>query len=122
MFVSVCLVDASFDFQSSLLTLGRADASIALLSRTRRLFRVLIPVIHKMRYDVVREGAVPCLGAALGVHGVLRIAELVQQVEGFDAGDELALEEGLADGGVQHEIVGVQFAAAVAAAGVHIVV
>ena len=43
-----------------------------------------------MRHDIVRQGAVPCLGAALGIDGVLRIAELVQQVEGFDAGDEFA--------------------------------
>ena len=75
-----------------------------------------------MRHDVVREGAVPGLGAALGVDGVLGVAELVEQVEGFDAGDELALEEGLADGGIQHEVVGVEFAAAVAATGVHVAV
>ena len=75
-----------------------------------------------MRHDVVREGAVPGFGAALSVHAVLGVAELVEQVEGFDASDELALEEGLADGGVQHEIVGVQFAAAIAATGVHIAV
>jgi hypothetical protein len=43
----------------------------------------------------------------------------VEQVEGFDAGDELALEERLADGGVQHEVVGVQFAAAVAASAIY---
>ncbi len=75
-----------------------------------------------MRHDVVRQGAVPCLGAALSVDAVLRVAELVEEVEGFDAGDELALEEGLADGGVQHEVVGVEFAAAVAATGVHVAV
>ena len=75
-----------------------------------------------MQHDVVREGVVPRFGAALGVHGVLGVAELVEQVEGFDAGDELALEERLADGGVQHEVVGVQFAAAVAATGIHITV
>ena len=75
-----------------------------------------------MRHDVVRQGAVPRFGAALGVHGILRVAKLVEQVEGFNAGDEFALEEGLADGGVQHEVVGVQFAAAVAATRVHIVV
>ena len=86
------------------------------------LLRILIPVIHQMQHDVVWEGAVPCFGAALGVHGVLGVAELMQQVEGFDAGDELALEEGLADGGVQHEVVGVQFAAAIAATGVHVAV
>ena len=49
------------------------------------LLRVLIPMIHQMRHDVVRQGAVPCLGAALGVHGVLGVAELVEQVEGFVA-------------------------------------
>ena len=75
-----------------------------------------------MRHDVVRQGAVPRFGAALGVDGVLGVAELVEQVEGFDAGDELALEERLADGGVQHEVVGVQFAAAVAATAIHIAV
>ena len=75
-----------------------------------------------MRHDVVRKGAVPCFGAALGVDGVLGVAELVQQVEGFDASDELALEERLTDGGVQHEVVGVQFAAAVAATAVHVAV
>ncbi len=84
--------------------------------------RILIPMIYQMRHDVVRQGAVPCLGATLGVHGVLGVAELVQQVEGFDAGDELALEERLADGGVQHEVVGVQFAAAIAATAVHVAV
>ena len=75
-----------------------------------------------MRHDVVRQGTVPCLGAALSVHGVLRVAELVEQVEGFDAGDELALKERLADGGVQNEVVGVEFAAAVAATGVYVAV
>ena len=80
------------------------------------------PVIYQMQHDVVREGAVPRFGAALGVHGVLGVAELVEQVEGFDAGDELALEEGLADGGIQHEVVGVQFAAAIAATRVHVAV
>ena len=86
------------------------------------LLRILVPVIYQMRHNVVREGAVPCLGATLGVDAVLRVAELVEQVEGFDAGDELALEERLADGGIQHEIVGVQFAAAIAATAVHIAV
>ena len=75
-----------------------------------------------MRHDVVRQGAVPGLGAALGVHGVLGGGKLMEQVEGFDAGDELALEEGLADGGVEHEVVGVQFAAAIAATRVHVAV
>ena len=75
-----------------------------------------------MRHDVVRQGAVPRFGAALGVDGVLGVAELVEQVEGFDAGDELALEERLADGGVQHEVVGVEFAAAIAATAVHVAV
>ena len=79
-------------------------------------------MIHQMHHDVVRQGAVPRLSAALGIDGVLRVAELVEQVEGFDAGDELALEEGLADGGVQHEVVGVEFAAAVATTGVHVAV
>lgn len=43
----------------------------------------------------------------------------MEDVEGFDAGDELALEEGLADGGVEHEVVGVQLAASIAATRIH---
>ena len=39
---------------------------------------VTVPVIHKVSHDVVREGAVPRLGAALGVDGVLGVAELMQ--------------------------------------------
>ena len=70
--------------------------------------RVLIPVVHQMRHDVVRQGAVPCFGAALGVDGVLGVAELVQQVEGFDASDELALEERLTDGCIDHKVIGVE--------------
>ena len=85
-------------------------------------FRILVPVIHQMQHDVVRQGAVPCFGAALGVHGVLGGGKLVEEVEGFDAGDELTLEERLADGCVQHEVVGVQFAAAIAATAVHVTV
>jgi len=38
-----------------------------------------VPVVHQMRHDVVRKGAIPCLGAALGVDGVLRVAELMEQ-------------------------------------------
>ena len=79
-------------------------------------------MIHKVSHDVVRQGAVPRFGAALGVDGVLGVAELMQQVEGFDAGDEFAFEERLADGGVQYEVVGVQFAAAIASTGVHVTV
>ena len=75
-----------------------------------------------MQHDVMRQGAVPCFGTSLGVDGVLCIAELVEDVEGFDAGDELALEERLADGGVQHEVVGIEFPAAIAATRVHIAV
>ena len=84
--------------------------------------RILVPVIHQMQHDVVWQGAVPRFGAALGVHGVLGVAELVQKVEGFDAGDELALEERLADGGIQHKVVGVEVRAAVAATAVHVAV
>ena len=70
----------------------------------------------------MRQGAVPRLGTSLGVDGVLGVAELVQDVESFDASDELALEERLADGGVQQEVVGVEFATAIAATRVHVAV
>lgn len=83
------------------------------------LLRILVPVIHQMRHDIMRQGAVPSLRSALGVDLVLRRGELVQQVEGFEAGDKLALEERLTDGDVEHKVVGVQFAAAIASARVH---
>ena len=76
-------------------------------------------MIYKMRHDVVWQRAVPCLRASLCVHCILCRRQLVQQVEGLNANNELALEEGLADGGIQHEVVGVQLAAAIATAGVH---
>ena len=96
--------------------------NLSLLSLTRRFLRILIPVVHQMQHDIVREGAVPRFGAALGIDGVLGGGKLVEDVEGFDAGDELAFEERLADGGVQHEVIGVQFAAAIASTGVHVAV
>ena len=57
------------------------------------LFRILVPVIHQMRHDVVRQGAVPCLGAALGVHCIVHVTQLMQQVIPFDLGDKSAFEE-----------------------------
>lgn len=83
------------------------------------LLRILVPVIHQMRHDIMWQGAVPSLRSALGVDLVLRRGELVQQVEGFEAGDKLALEKRLTDGGIEHEVVGVQFAAAITTARVH---
>ena len=55
-----------------------------------------------MRHDVMQQGTESCLNAVLGVHGVLDVAELVQQVEGFAPGDGFALEERMADGNVQY--------------------
>ena len=75
-----------------------------------------------MQHDIVREGAVPRLGAALGVDGILGGGKLVEDVEGFDAGDEFAFEKRLADGGIEHEVVGVEFAAAIASTAVHVAV
>ena len=70
--------------------------------------RVLVPMIHQVQHGVVREGAVPGDGATLGIDGILDVGELVQEVEGFDAGDKLAFQERLAEGGVEHEVIGVE--------------
>ena len=72
--------------------------------------------------SVSAQSIAPSLGASLCVHGVLGGRQLVQQVECLDADDELALEEGLADGGIQHKVIGVQLTAAIAATGVHVAV
>ena len=81
--------------------------------------RVLVPMIHQVQHGVVGERTVPGNGAALGIDGILGVGELVQEVKGFDAGDELALEEGLRKGGIEHEVIGIEFAATVASSTVH---
>lgn len=47
-----------------------------------------------MRHDVMQQGTESCLNAVLGVHGVLDVAELVQQVEGFARVMGLPLKNG----------------------------
>ncbi len=44
------------------------------------LLRILVELPRHAEHDVVGDDAVPCLGAALGVHLVGSVAELVQQV------------------------------------------
>ena len=44
------------------------------------LLRILVELPGHAEHDVVGDDAVPGLGAALGVDGVLGVAELVQQV------------------------------------------
>ena len=53
-------------------------------------------MVDEVEHYVVGQRAVPRLGASLGVDRVLRGGELVQQVEGFHAGYQLAFQEGLA--------------------------
>ena len=53
-------------------------------------------MVDEVEHHVVGQRAVPRLGASLGVDRVLRGGELVQQVEGFHAGYQFALQEGLA--------------------------
>ena len=57
-------------------------------------------VVHTpdgVEHEVVRQGAVPGLGSALGIDDVLCGGKLVQEVESFEAEDELAAHEGLAE-------------------------
>ena len=44
------------------------------------LLRILVELPRHAEHDVVGDDEVPCLGAALGVHLVGSVAELVQQV------------------------------------------
>lgn len=67
----------------------------------------------------MRKGMIPGFRSALSIDNVLRGGKLVQEVEAFKAKDELALCEGLTEGGVEDEVVGVQRGATVAATTVH---
>ena len=55
--------------------------------------RIFVPVIRQMRHDVVRQGMVPCLCAALCVHYIPHVTQLMQQVIAFDLGGKSAIEE-----------------------------
>ena len=79
-------------------------------------------MIDKKCHHVVWQGAIPRDGAALGIDGILGVGKVVQEVEGFDAGNELAFQEGLREGGVEHEVIGVEVAAAIATAAEHVAV
>ena len=74
----------------------------------------------QVEHDVAGQRTVPRLGAALGVDLVLCGGELAEQVEGFKAGDELALEERLAQGSIEHKVVAVEFGTSIAATAVQI--
>ena len=44
----------------------------------------------------------------------------MQEIEGFDAGNELTLQQGLTEGCVQYEIISIQFCAAITSATIHV--
>ena len=73
-----------------------------------------------VEHDVVREGTVPGFGATLCVDDVVGGRELVQEVEGFEAEDELAFREGLAEGGVDDEVVAIEGGSTVATTTKHL--
>ena len=112
------MLSGTLDLQSSLLTFGRADASIALLSLTSSL-GVAVPVVDDVEHKVAGKGAVPCLRSAQGIDFVLRAGKLPKEVEGFHAQDEFPFPEGLTEGGVEDEVVGIEVEAAITATAVH---
>ena len=84
-------------------------------------FLLVIPmeVVDKMEHHVVGQGAIPCFGTPLCVDCILRAGELVQNVERFKTGYELALQQRLADGGVDYEVVGIEGGTSIASAAAH---
>ena len=75
---------------------------------------------YGMEHDVVRKAPVGGDGAALGVDDVVGRRKLVKEVKGFEAQDELAFREGLAEGGIQDEVVAIEGGCTVATTTKHL--
>jgi hypothetical protein len=84
------------------------------------LFRVFVEVPDGVEHEVVGEGTVGGDGAALGVDEVVGRRELVEEVKAIEAEDELAYCYGLADGGVDDEVVAVEGGCAITATALHL--
>ena len=67
----------------------------------------------------MREGVIDGFRATLSVDDIVGGGELVQEVEAFEAEDELTAHEGLAEGGIEHEVIGIEQGAAVTSTAIH---
>ena len=72
-----------FDFQSSLLTLGRADASITLHSLTRSLLRILVELIRYAKKQIGGERHGMHLADATLIDHVGHTFVLAEDVDGL---------------------------------------
>ena len=83
------------------------------------LLRVLIEVPNGVEHEIVRQGTVPGFRPALGVDNILGGGKLMEEVKAFEAEDEFAVHERLAEGGIEYEVIGIQRSAAIATTAVH---
>lgn len=86
------------------------------------LLGIHIEMVYQMSHYIMRQRAMPCLGAPLRCYQVLDRRYLVQQIKGLDAGNKFPFHEGLRNGRIQHKIIGVHISTSVAAAAVHVTV
>ena len=65
-------------------------------------------MIDKVCHHIVWKGTIPCYSSTLSIDLVLGARQVVQQVEGFYASNELAFEERLTDGCIDHKVIGIE--------------
>ena len=83
------------------------------------LLRVDIEPPRQREHRVAGNGVVPGLSAALGIDGIARGGELVQDVEALELGEQMALDERARELRVPHPVGGVHLALLIATAGEH---
>ena len=72
-----------------------------------------------MQHHVMGQRTKPCFGTPLRIDTILCGRNLMQQVERFNPCNELAFPERLAERGIQHKVIRIQFRTAIAPAAVH---
>ena len=70
-------------------------------------------MVHQMQHHVMGQRTIPRLRTPLCIDTILRGRDLMQQVERFNPCNEFALTERLAERGIQHKIIRVQFRTAI---------
>lgn len=69
-----------------------------------------------MQHHVMGQRTKPCFGTPLRIDTILCGRNLMQQVERFNPCNELAFPERLAERGIQHKVIRIQFRTAIAPA------
>ena len=91
------------------------------------LLRYFLPIIRQVEHDVAGQGVADGLGASLPVDKEIGRRELMEDVETFETGNEVAssflserIEKRTGDAGVPHEVVGVHRLVTITTTRVHL--